>query len=117
MDLTEEENPTEALKSKLEEEQIHDAIVRIQCTVKEDQNFDLNQLHESLESAQVVSGINVHAPEQDIIRRRTTLTEQSTLEEALSAYFDQQQTDEDSRDALLDKARQLQKELDERGGG
>jgi len=114
MDLTGEENPTEALKTRVERENLQGAVVRIRCTATNEQSqaLDLKQIDQCLKEASCVTALNITPPEEPSVRTRSQLTEASSVAEALKTYFEQQQIPPELHDDLLDKARRLEGELD-----
>ena len=119
IDLTGEENPTEALKSRIEKENIEGAIVRVQCVATEEQTrqLDLKEIDEMLKPADYVSALSIRPPEEPVPPRRSQLNETSSLEEALTTYFEQQHIPPEQHDSLLELARRLEQELEQRAGG
>jgi DNA repair protein SbcD/Mre11 len=117
MDLTKEEEPTEALRNRVESEQIEGAVVRIQCIATEEQKqtLDLKAIDDILRSADHRAGLSLRPPQLEEVSRRTDLSETSTIEESLSAWFEQKQLDEEKRIKLMDLARQLEHRLEEKG--
>jgi len=118
IDLTREENPTEVLKERIEKENIEGAVVRVQCVATEEQNqqIDLKIIDETLKQADYVSALNVRQPEEPTPRRRSSLTESSSVEEALKTYFEQQEIPREQHADLLQRAKQLEQELNQRLG-
>ncbi len=118
IDLTEERDPTEALRQRIEKENVEGAIVRVQCIATEEQSLqlDLKQIDETLRAADFISALNVRPPEEPSPRRRSHLTETSTVEEALTTYFEQQHVPRERHAELLLRARQLEDELNKNVG-
>lgn len=114
LDLTQVNNPTEALAEKIEEKNIEGAVVRVRCTATEEQTrtLDLQEIDKNLKVAQHLAGLSIRPPEKQVIRRRSSLTESSSLDEALKTYLSQQGIDQESWEELLKRAHQLEQKLE-----
>lgn len=116
VDLTGKTDPTEALKKEVEKYSLKDAIVRLQCTATEQQqtDIDLGQLDDLLKDAHANAGLTVHSPEPDPVRTRSSLTETSTVKEALDEYLKQKNIEPEICQEIMQKAESLEHKLNNR---
>jgi exonuclease SbcD len=118
VDARDAEEPTERILEAIEERDITDAVVRVRYRIEEAQvaQVDPARLREALAPADTVAGIErtVDPAER---KRRTVVTRESGLEEAVRQYVGQHDELAGMEDALVNTALELEAELDaERSG-
>lgn len=112
-DLSAEPDPTEAIRKAIEQEAIEGAVVRLECTLTDEQKItiDLKEIDAALEPANHVAGFSLRPPEAPEPVRRSQLTESVSIQNALKTYFESQNIPGKKMDELLQRARQLEEEL------
>jgi len=105
--------PTERVLAAIRERDVTDAIVRVRYRVTETQvaQVDPARLRDALEEAETVAGIErtVDPAER---KRRTAVTRESGLEEAVRQYVGQHDELSEMEDALVEAALALEADLD-----
>ena len=113
IDAREAEDPTEAILDEIEEQDVADAIVRVRYHIEEAQiaDVDARRLREALSEAHAVAALerDVDPAERE---RRTVVTRESTLEDALRQYVAQREELASIEDDLVDAALDLEGEHD-----
>ncbi|PSQ94715.1 MAG: exonuclease SbcCD subunit D [Bacteroidetes bacterium SW_7_64_58] len=119
VDARETDDPTERILEAIQDQDVSDAIVRVRYRVDEEQVAQVDQarLREALAPADTVAAIErtVDPAER---KRRTVVTRESGLEEAVRQYVGQHDELAGMTDELVETALELESELDaERSGG
>ena len=118
VDVRDTDEPTERILGAISERDITDAIVRVRYRVEEEQvaQIDPTRIREALEAADTVSGIerSVDPAER---KRRTVVTRESGLEEAVRQYVGQHDDLSGLEEDLVETALELEKELEEERSG
>jgi len=113
VDARDADDPTEQVLAAIRERDVTDAIVRVRYRVTETQvaQVDPARLRDALEGAETVAGIErtVDPAER---KRRTAVTRESGLEEAVRQYVGQHDELSEMEDDLVDAALELEAELD-----
>ena len=113
VDARNADDPTEQVLAAIRERDVTDAIVRVRYRVTETQvaQVDPARLRDALEGAETVAGIErtVDPAER---KRRTAVTRESGLEEAVRQYVGQHDELSEMEDDLVDAALELEAELD-----
>jgi exonuclease SbcD len=113
IDAREAEDPTEAILDEIEQQDVEDAIVRVRYHIEEAQiaDVDARRLREALSEAHAVAALerDVDPAERE---RRTVVTRESTLEDALRQYVAQREELASIEDDLVDAALDLEGEHD-----
>ncbi len=108
-------DPTERILQEIARHDVEDAIVRVRYHIDEAQvpQIDAHRIREALDAAFVVASIErtVDPVER---QRRTVLTREATLEEALERYVDQHEHLASIKDDLVQAALALEAEYDAR---
>jgi len=113
VDVRDAEEPTERILEAIGREDVTDAIVRVRYRIEEEQaaQIDSTQLRDALASADTVAAIerSVDPAER---KRRTVVTRDSGLEEAVRRYVGQHDALSGMEDALVEAALELESELE-----
>ena len=113
VDARDAEAPTDRILEAVASAEIEDAIVRVRYHVEEAQLslVDQNRIREALSAADTIAAIErtVDPAER---RRRTVVTRESGLEEALRQYVGQHDELDSIEDDLVEAALELEAELD-----
>jgi exonuclease SbcD len=113
VDAREAEDPTEAILEEIEEHDLSGAIVRVRYHIEEAQvtDVDTRRLREALSAAHAVASLerDVDPAERE---RRTVVTRDSTLEDALRQYVAQREELASIEDDLVEAALDLEGEYD-----
>ena len=113
VDARDADDPTEQVLRAIRERDVTDAIVRVRYRVTEAQvaQVDPARLRDALEGAETVAGIErtVDPAER---KRRTAVTRESGLEEAVRQYVGQHDELSEMEDDLVEAALALEAELD-----
>jgi exonuclease SbcD len=113
VDAREAPDPTEKILSALKGVDVADAIVRVRYHVAESQisQVDTGRIRDALEGAEKIAAIErtVDPAER---KRRTVVTRESDLEDAMRQYVGQHDDLSDLEDDLVDAALDLQAELE-----
>ena len=113
LEVLEDENPTELIIDAIAEADIDDAVVRIIYTLPPGGHapVDLEQIHQALAPAFYIAGIQPKtAPTTRL--RRSAISEELGLQDALDRYIDNIPDLQGHRDTLQRYARDLEQELD-----
>ena len=113
VDARDADAPTERVLAAIHERDVADAIVRVRYRVREEQvaQVDPEQLREALADADTVAGIERTVDPADR-KRRTAVTRESGLEEAVRQYVGQHDELSGLEDDLVETALSLKAELD-----
>ena len=109
VDVRESEFPTETILAAIDEHPIEDAVVRLRYQVEEAKatEIDLSRIREAFKPAFTIASIErIVDPEER--ERRTIVTRESTLEEALKRYIAQHEKLIPLEEKLLEKALELE---------
>jgi len=113
VDVREADEPTERILEAIQERDVTDAIVRVRYRVEEEQVAQIDQarLRNALEPADTVAAIErtVDPAER---KRRTVVTRESGLEEAVRQYVGQHDELSGMEDELVETALKLETELE-----
>lgn len=116
VDAREAEEPTERILETIEQADVADAVVRVRYHVEEAQLslVDQDRLRAALEEADTIAAIErtVDPAER---KRRTVVTRESDLEEAVRQYVGQHDDLEGMEEDLVDAALELEAELEAEG--
>ncbi|GIV57333.1 MAG: nuclease SbcCD subunit D [Rhodothermaceae bacterium] len=108
-------DPTEHILAALARHDLTDAIVRVRYHIDEDQTalVDIPRIREALRQAHVIAAIErtVDPAER---QRRTVVTRESSLEEAMRRYIDQHEDLAPLRDRLVEAALELEADYEAR---
>ncbi len=106
-------DPTEVILAEIAREDVTDAIVRVRYHVEEAQvaQIDMHRIREALKPASVIASIErtVDPVER---QRRTVLTRESSLHEAMTSYIAQHDNLATVKDDLIKAALELEAEYD-----
>jgi len=118
VDAREADDPTEHILSAIAQTSIEDAIVRVRYRVEEDQAslVDLSRIRTALADADKIAALErtVDPAER---KRRTVVTRESDLEDALTQYIAQHDELDSIEDELVDAARALNAEYESQRRG
>ena len=105
--------PTEVLLAKIAAQPVEDAIVRLRYQIEEERlpEIDLALLRDALKPAAAVASID-RITEPTERKRKTVITGESSLEEALKSYIAQHETLIPLEKELLEKAKALEMEFE-----
>ncbi len=109
VDARETEDPMSVILDAINEQTIEDAIVRIRYQVDElmATSIDAQQIREALKDANMIASIErIVAPDER--QRRTIVTRESTLEEAMDKYISQHENLIPLKKQLIEKALELE---------
>lgn len=113
VDAREEAEPTEVILQAIAKEQVEDTIVRIRYHIDEAQvpQVDVHRIRDAVRSAFVVASIErtIDPIER---QRRTVLTRETSLREAMERYIDQHEHLASIKDDLVQAALEVEAELD-----
>ena len=108
-DLRNSAQPTESTIAAIEEHDIDDAIVRLRYRIDEARatEIDISRIREALKPASAIASIErIVDPEER--ERRTVVTQESSLEEALKRYIAQHESLGALEEQLIEKALELE---------
>jgi exonuclease SbcD len=112
VDVREADEPTERILEAIDDRDVTDAIVRVRYRVEEEQvaRVDQARIREALEPADTVAAIerSVDPAER---KRRTVVTRESGLDEAVRQYVGQHDELTGMEDELVEAALELEAEL------
>ncbi len=113
VDVRDTEEPTERILESIRERDVADAIVRVRYRVAEEQVAQVDQarLRDALAPADTVTGIE-RAVDPAERKRRTVVTRESGLEEAVRQYVGQHDELSGMEEELVETALALEAELD-----
>ncbi|MCP4397841.1 MAG: exonuclease SbcCD subunit D [bacterium] len=111
-DLREQAFPTQHVLDRIKKHDVQDAVVRVICTVNENQRQELNlvQIRAALDGAFLVAGITQKT--EDIRTQRPRISDDASLADALSQYIDMKPELKELKDELQDYAGRLIQELE-----
>lgn len=115
VDAREAADPSEMILQKIEAEAVEDAVVRVRYRIEEAQvaQVDTRRLREALRPAFCIAAIErVVDPVER--QRRTVLTREASLQEAMERYIDQRDDLASIREALVEAALALEADYDAR---
>jgi len=118
VDVRDAEAPTERILDAIRERDVADAIVRVRYHVEEEQvaQVDQGRIRSALEAADTIAAIE-RTIEPAERKRRTVVTRESSLEDAVRQYVGQHDELTGMEDELVEAARELETELEaERSG-
>jgi exonuclease SbcD len=103
---------TERILEAIEETNIQDAVVRIKFKANdtEIQSLDMKRIHEALKPANYKAGF-LRIPSDTKEKRRSSLSTEVTLHDALKAYIDEQSDIDIEFDQILEKTKEIEKLL------
>lgn len=112
VDVREAEEPTERILEAIHNQDVTDAIVRVRYRVKEEQvaHVDQTRLRKALEPADTVAAIERTVDPADR-KRRTVVTRESELDEAVRQYVGQHDELAGMEEELVEAALELEAEL------
>ena len=113
VDAREVEDATETILQAIEAESIDDAIVRLRYQIEEAKaaSVDVSRIREALKPAMAIASIErIVDPEER--ERRTVVTKESSLEEALKRYIAQHDSLGPLEEKLVEKALELESVYD-----
>ncbi|PID56101.1 exonuclease sbcCD subunit D [candidate division KSB3 bacterium] len=112
-DLREHVFPTQRLLDRIKTFDIHNAVVRVTCTVSESQQHDLNlpQIRAALDGAFLVAGI--HRTTEDTRSQRPRISDDASLSDALSQYIEMRPELQGLKKDLQEYAGRLIQELED----
>lgn len=115
VDARDVEDPTERILDAIENAEIEGAVVRVRYRVEESQItlVDHDQLRSALADAETIAALErtVDPAER---KRRTVVTRESSLEEAIRKYVGQNEDLQSIEDELVDAALDVAEELEDR---
>ena len=109
LDVRESEDPTASILEEIGRRDIAEAIVRIRYQINEPlaASVDIQQIRSALKGAQAIASIErVVTPEER--QRRTVVTQESTLAEAMEKYIAQHENLASLKSQLIEKALELE---------
>ena len=112
VDVGEGEDPTRCILDALEEEEIADAVLRLRCRLPEGPtpNIDMGLVGGTVQSAHFFAGVfPIRPPTQR--QRRSTVTEEMGMPEALNRYIDNLPQLHSQRHRLLEYAALIEADL------
>ncbi|WP_457652802.1 metallophosphoesterase family protein [Rhodocaloribacter sp.] len=109
VDAREAPDPTEAVLAAIAEQDVADAIVRVRYHIEENQAalVDAQRIREALASAHVIAAIERTVEPTDR-QRRTVVTRDSSLKDAMTRYIAQHEQLASMKDRLIDAALELE---------
>ena len=113
LDVREAEHPTEAILAEIAKHDVTDAIVRIRYQIDESRlaDIDVAQIREALKTVHVIASIE-RITEPLERRRKTVVTRDSSLEDALRLYISQHETLAPLEEKMVEKALELEMEFE-----
>ena len=113
VDARDAEAPTERILSAIDSAEIDDAVVRVRYHVEEAQLslVDQDRIRDALAAADTIAAIE-RTVDPEVRKRRTVVTRESDLEEALRQYVGQHDELASIEDDLVEAALELEAELD-----
>jgi exonuclease SbcD len=113
VDAREAAEPTEAILQAIDQRDIADAVVRVRYRIEEAQVglIDTQRIRQALDEADTIASIerSVDPAER---RRRTVVTRESDLEDAIRQYVGQHDELDDLEQDLVDAALELENEYE-----
>ena len=113
LDLRGSEDPTAAILDAIKKESIDRSIVRLRYQIEEDRAalIDYTEIRDALRTAETIAGIErvVDAVDRE---KRTQVTRESSVEDALRSYIAQHENLVPLEDSLLEKAYELQSDTE-----
>ncbi len=113
IDAREAEDPMALILNTIGEHELNDAVVRVRYQVKENAATDIDgqQIRTALGAANNIASIErIVVPEER--QRRTVVTRESSLEEAMDRYIEQHDTLVPLKQTLIEKALELEKQYE-----
>ncbi len=112
VNVPENSDPTEAILAKIAQNDVTDAVVRIQYDVEDDQAeaIDLKAIKQALEKSFLIASI-VPKPKAQLHQRRSNITEDMGVREALHAYVQNKPSLESLEEDLQTYASSLEAQL------
>ena len=112
-DLREQAFPTQYVLDRIKKLDIKDAVVRVICTVNENQRQDLNipQMRAALDDAFLVAGITQKM--EEIRTQRPRISDDASLADALAQYIDMKPELKELKEDLQEYAAHLFQELEQ----
>lgn len=115
VDAREAANPTETILAAIAERKVEDAIVRVRYHIEEAQTplIDISRIRAALKPAEAIASIErtIDPTER---QRRTVVTKDATLKEAMERYLAQHDHLASMQGQLVEKALELEAEYDAR---
>lgn len=113
LDVREAEDPTAEILKEIGRHPVEDAIVRIRYQVQESRiaDIDLSQIREALQNVHVIASLE-RITEPLERKRKTVVTKDSSLEEALRLYISQHETLAPLEEEMVKKALELEMEFE-----
>lgn len=113
LDIRDEEDPTARIIEEIEKHPIEDAIVRIRYRIDESKiaDIDLSHIRDALKPVHVVASIE-RITEPLERRRKTVVTRESSLEDALRMYIAQHESLASLEEKMVEKALELEMEFE-----
>ncbi|MEM1270843.1 MAG: exonuclease SbcCD subunit D [Bacteroidota bacterium] len=113
LDLTEADDPTQALLDEISTHEIEEAIVRVRYKVSEEKasQVDTQQIRRALAGAHSIAAVE-RLMDDEVRERRTSINRDTTLKEALNLYIDQHEKLHGLREELVTRALELEDLLD-----
>lgn len=112
IDVRTQDFPTEAILQKLNAYNLHDTVVRVVYTIREEQKdlIDVQRIYAALEPAFLVAGVSPRT--EEIRSQRPRIGEDLSLSDALAAYLEFKPELQGMKVDLLDYADRLIRELE-----
>ncbi len=109
VDVQEVEEPTDYLLRELHKQPLDDAIVRVRYRINEERlhEVDVRQIRQALASAHAIAGID-RVVEGTTRERRTSVSRDASIQDALKAYIAQQADLQPLETELLETATELE---------
>ena len=113
LDVREAEDPTAEIVHEIGRHDIEDAIVRIRYNIQESRiaDIDTSQIRDALQSVHVIASIE-RITEPIERKRKTVVTKDSSLEEALRLYISQHESLAPLEEEMVNKALELEMEFE-----
>ena len=113
LDVRQEEDPTAAILAEIARHDIEEAIVRIRYHIDEARiaDIDVAQIRDALKTVHVVASIERITEPQER-RRKTVVTRDSSLEDALRLYISQHEALAPLEEKMVEKALELEMEFE-----
>ena len=113
LDVRQAEHPNEAILSEIAQHDVTDAIVRIRYQIEESRlaDIDVTQIRDALKTVHVIASIE-RVTEPIERRRKTVVTRDSSLEDALRLYISQHESLAPLEEKMVEKALELEMEFE-----
>ena len=113
LDVREAEDPTAQIVQEIERHDIKDAIVRIRYQIQESRiaDIDISQIRDALKPVHVIASIE-RITEPLERKRKTVVTKDSSLEEALRLYISQHESLAPLEEEMVKRALELEMEFE-----